>query len=133
MTAFAEIDGKLWDGTLSGATGAEAYIPSLIDPNGVAIWTIPGAVFDAEKRLSFSVRRPTKGSQVIRVQAKLVHPVMDSVDTTLKLGDILINLECVFPKRSTEAQRKKAVGHISEFIYNSPEFAAAVATYESVY
>lgn len=133
MPAFAATAGKDYNGTLSGATNAVSYIPSRIDQNGVAIWTLAGAVFDADKTLSMSVRKPTKGSQVIRVQVKLVHPVMDPVDTTLKIGECLLNLECVFPKRSTAAQRNLIVGHAIEFLNNGAEFSEAVATFESVY
>jgi len=133
VAAFAATTGKNWDGTLSGATGSVTYTPSVIDPNGVAIWTLAGAVYDAEKKLSMSVRRPTKGSQVIRVQVKLVHPVMDAVDTTLKIGECLANLELVFPKRSTVTERNLLMGHFVEFVQNEVAFASAVQDFESIY
>lgn len=133
MADFADTVGKNWDGTLSGATGAVTYSPSVIDPNGVAHWVASGAVYDADKKLSMSVRRPTKGSQVIRVQVKLVHPLMDSVDTTLKIGDCLANVELVFPKRADETARYLLVGHLLEFLHNGAAFAGAIDSYESVY
>jgi len=133
MTAFAVTVGKDWDGTLSGATNSVNYVPSRIDPNGVAIWTLAGASFDAEKKLSMSVRRPTKGSQVIRVQVKLVHPVMDATDTTLKIGDCLANVELVFPKTVEQEDRYLLVGHLLEFLHNGAAFAGAIDSYESVY
>jgi len=133
MSAFAAQTGKNWDGTLSGATGSVSYTPSRIDQNGVAIWTLAGDTYDAEKRLSLSVRRPTKGSQVIREQVKLVHPVMDATDDTLKIGENLVNLEIVFHKKSTVEERNLLMGHLVEFLQNSTTFAAAVQDYESVF
>jgi len=133
MPAFAATVGKNWDGTLSGATGSVSYTPSKIDANGVALWTLDGAVYDAEKKLTMSIRRPTKGSQVVRVQVKLVHPVMDAVDASLKIGDSIANVEFVFPKQVDETARNLLVGHLLEFLHNGAAFAAAMNAYESVY
>lgn len=133
MSAFANLTGKDWDGDITGATNAVTYTPTQIDQNGVAIWTKEGAVYDANQRISLSVKRPTKGSQVIRVQLKLVHPVMDAVDTTLKIGECLINVEAVFPKRSTAAQREKAWGNLVFIMNEEAQVASAISAFESVY
>lgn len=133
MSAFAAITTYNWDGTISGATTAAVYTPTVIDPNGVAIWTLDGAVYDANKRLSLSVKRPTKGSQVIRATAKLTHPVMDAVDTTLKVGDILLTFEAVFPKRATETERRVAMGNLLNFLYQDSVTDDAFGMLNSVY
>jgi hypothetical protein len=134
VTAFAISTLKNWDGALTGATGGVAYNPSVIDPNGVAIWYSPSTnVFDDRKKLSLSVRLPSKGSQVARVQVKLVHPVMDSVDNTVKIGDCLANIELIFPKRASEAQRSALVGHLIYFMNEDNQFVQAVQDLESVY
>lgn len=136
MSAFVDVFGCNWDGSLTtptAATGAVTYKPSSIDQNGVATWVKDGAVYDANKKLSLSVKRPTKGSQVIRVTSKLVHPVMDAVDTTLKVGDILLTFEAVFPKRATQAERELAMGHILFFIYQNTASYDAYALSNSVY
>jgi uncharacterized protein (DUF2342 family) len=133
MAAFATAVLKNWDGDLTGATGAVNFVPSSIDANGVATWVAPGSVFDANKKLSMSVRLPAKGSQVARVQVKLAHPVMDSVDPTLKIGECLVNVEFVFPKRADSAARSVLVGNLVEFFNNNAAFGAAVTALESVY
>jgi len=133
MTAFQTTVGKNWDGTLSGATGSVTYTPSLIDQNGVAIWIAPGAVYDADKRFSMSVRRPVKGSQVIRAQLKLMHPVMDPVDSTLKIGENLVNVEYVFSKRSTVSERNLLQGHLCELLHNSAEVDDLIVSLASIY
>jgi hypothetical protein len=136
MTAFAGTDGRNWDGSLTtptAATGTVTYNPSSIDANGVATWYAANSIIDARKRLSMSVRQPSKGSQVARVQVKLMHPVMDTVDTSLKIGECLVNVECVFPKVSTQAQRDLLIGHLIYFLNDGAEFAAAVDNLEAVY
>lgn len=133
MSAFATIVGSNWDGTLTGETGPVNYVPSQIDPNGVAIWYTANSVLDARYKMTMSVRQPVKGSQVARVQVKLVHPVMDGTDPTLKVGENLANIEFVFSKRATQAQRELLVGHILTFCHDSTEMGAAVASLESIY
>lgn len=132
MPAFAAVVGKDFNGSLTGATNAVTYTPNLIDANGVAVFSNDGAVYDANKRLSVSVKRPTKGSQVIRVQLKLVHPIMDATDTTLKVGECLVNLEAVFPKRATLAERELIMGHLVHIV-NETDVSGVFTVLESFY
>lgn len=133
MSAFANALGKDFDGSITGATGSNTYVPTLIDQNGVAIWTEDGAVYDANRRLSLSVKRPVRGSQVIRVTAKLAHPVMDAVDTTLKVGECLVSLEAVFPKRATATQRRLVMGNLIYIVNEDTAFYNAFTELQSVY
>jgi hypothetical protein len=132
MTAFATVAIGDFSSTYPVPAGAVNFVPSLIDANGVAHWYKDEDVLDARPHLSMSVRLPAKGSQVSRVQAKLVLPMMDADDATLKIGECLANLEFVFPKRSTEAQRLEVAGRIAMFLFSSPAYAA-VSNLESIY
>jgi hypothetical protein len=136
MPAFADVVGKEWDGSLTvptAATTPTTYTPTVIDQNGVANWSVDGAVYDANKRLSLSVKRPTKGSQVIRVVMKLAHPVMDADDDTLKIGESLVTIEAVYPKRATQAQRDTIMGHALFIAYESTPAIAAFSELKSTY
>ncbi len=133
MSAIANVVGKNWDGAITGATGTHTYVPTVIDQNGVAMWSLDGAVYDANKRLSLSVRRPTKGSQVIRVQLKLAHPLMDATDTTLKIGECLISVEAVFPKRAAQADRDLLMGDLVYMLNEDSAITNAFSILASVY
>jgi len=133
MSAFAPVTINAdFGGTAPVPAATVTYVPSSIDANGVAHWYKDESVFDSRPHLSMSVRLPTKGSQVSRVQVKLVHPLMDAVDTTLKVGECILNLECVYPKRSTQAQRLAIAGQLADYFW-SDEFAAAISELESIY
>ena len=66
-------------------------------------------MLDAREKITLSVRQPSKGSQVARVTAKLVVPVMDSDDATLKIGEGIATAEFVIPKRMTDTERTKLI------------------------
>jgi hypothetical protein len=67
------------------------------------------------------------------VQLKLAHPVMDAVDTTLKIGECLANVEFVFPKRATQALREGLVGDLIYIMNQEVFFVDAIGKLESVY
>ena len=115
MPAFAPIvlgDGSHTASGFSGAAaGAYTFSPAYIDSAGVATWYTmdTGEVLDAREKITLSVRQPSKGSQVARVTAKLVVPVMDSDDATLKIGEGIATAEFVIPKRMTDTERTKLI------------------------
>lgn len=132
MAAFAPVVLGDWSSTAPVPAGTVTYAPSSIDANGVAHWYKDETVLDARPHLSMSVRLPSKGSQVSRVQVKNTLPLMDAVDTSLKLGECIINLECIFPKRSTQEQREECAARVALFLWGS-EFGAAIGDLESIY
>jgi len=91
------------------ASGKRTFVPTFFDSAGVMTWytTDTGEVLDARDKITMSVRQPAKGSQVARVTAKLVVPVMDSTDATLKIGEAIATAEFVIPKRMVDTERTK--------------------------
>jgi hypothetical protein len=127
MGAFAPIkvgDLSVNDAAYSatGATaGVRTFVPSFIDSAGVATYYImdTGEVLDAREKFTLSVRQPTKGSQVARITAKLVVPVMDADDSTLKIGEAIATAEFVIPKRMLDTERQKVWAMFANLIQGS--------------
>jgi hypothetical protein len=136
MPAFAALtvnDGRDLDPT-PGTPVPVTFNPSSIDSNGVAKWYESGVdVLDARRSLSQSVKQPVKGSQVARVQLKVVVPVMDETDESLKVGDGLCNVEFVIPKRMSRAQRCDLYAAVRNLLDDETPPALAVLDLESVY
>jgi len=107
------------------------FSPSNIE-NGVAKYFETADVFDARRSISSSIRLPSKGSQVARVQLKVVIPVMDETVTTLKVGECIANLEFVIPKRATLANRKDILAFAANFLATAGAIAS-IENLESVY
>lgn len=129
MSAFAPID--LNDG--QGTPQSHTFSPSVIDPNGVARLFEDGDVpFDGRNAISLGVKLPKNGSQVARVTAKVVVPVMDSIDSTKKIGEVIFNGEFVIPKGATLAQRSDILAYAANFLADT-SVEDAVTKLESVY
>lgn len=126
MTAFANV--VLTD----SASANRTFVPASIDQNGVARWFETASVLDARLGVSLSTRLPTKGGNVARVTGKLVIPVMDTVDTSLKVGEIIGTFEFVIPKRATTTQKHDARSLMYAFIGDA-NVLAAVRDQLSVY
>jgi hypothetical protein len=108
-------------GFSAGVSGAFTFVPTFMDSQGVMTWYTmdSGEVLDARERLSLSVRLPSKGSQVARVTAKVVVPLMDDDDSTLKIGEGIATCEFVLPKRMTDVQRGSLVALMANFLRGS--------------
>jgi len=127
MTALAAI--TLGDRTPTNVV----FNPSAIDPQGVAkFFETAAASIDERRGLTLSVKLPKVGGQVARVTAKVVIPVMDSVNTTLKVGESICNMEFVFSKRATLNQRKDMLAFAKNYLANAA-ITAAVENLEAVY
>lgn len=101
MSAFAAI-------TLANSVPANVvFSPARIDSKGIAKWMAPSTVvYDDKPSMTLLVREPQNGSNVARVTGKITVPVMDTVDTSLKLGDAIGSFEYVLPKQCTLVQRQ---------------------------
>lgn len=99
MPAFASMTLK------NNANVDVIFTPGSITSDGIARWYAPGSVLDARPLATLRVQNPPKGSNVARVSGKVVVPIMDSVDTTLKVAEVLGTFEFVLPKQATETQR----------------------------
>jgi len=102
-----------------GSTGTITLNPTAIDAKGVAHWSSGESILDARTTATQSVRLPVKGGKVSRVQVNLNMPIMDTTDTTLKIGEVAARLEVVVPKNATAAQREKFVYMAKGLMYTS--------------
>lgn len=119
--------------TLKDSADADvAFIPTTIDSNGVALSMTDSASFDACHRLSTSTTLPKSGGTVIRTKQKVVIPVMDAVDTSKKLNEIIVNIEYVMPKNSPVKLRKDAAAYVSTLAKHAVTINA-VENFESQY
>lgn len=126
MTAFAAI-------TLQNNAAANVvFTPSQIDKDGVATWFAPGAVLDARPKATLKVTNPKAGSNVARVSARITVPVMDTVDTTKKVGDVIGTVEFVMPKQATETHRLDIRKLLDKMLLDAT-MTAAVQNIESIY
>lgn len=112
MSAFADL--VLQNNAAANVT----FSPNGIDSNSVATYLTSDAVFDAKSKVTMSVALPKAGSSVARIKQKIVIPIMSTVDTTLKLADLIVNIDAVVPKVATETNRldarkyaEKLLGH----------------------
>lgn len=129
MTAFATI--TLDDGQSTPV--AVDFVPSSIDSNGVAhLYAEETSGLDSRRQISLGIRLPKNGSPVARVTGKVVIPVMDSNDNTIKVGDAIANVEFVIPKTSDEDLRNDLIAFLHNFL-EDPSFVAAVGSLESIY
>lgn len=126
MSAFANL--VLQNNAAANVT----FTPSAIDSSGVATWYSTHAVLDGRPRATLQVLNPKNGSTVARVKGKVVLPVMDTVDTSKKVGECLGTFEFVLPKQATETNRLDIRKMVDTMIQNAVT-TAAVQYIESVY
>lgn len=126
MSAFAAlvIDDRL--------AVARTFRPLSIDANGVARWAEDASVYDAKLTAALSIKQPSKDGKVVRVTGKITIPIMDTVDTSKKLGDAVANVEFLLPKISDTGTRSNALALMSSFLASTP-VESAVFYSESVY
>lgn len=127
MTAFASI-------TLNDSIPqAIEFVPSSIDQNQVAHLYSEGETgFDSRMHISLGAKLPKAGGTVARVTAKVVIPIMDNTDNTLKVGECIGSVEFVIPKRALETDRNNLLALTKEFLSDA-SVIAAVGNLESVY
>lgn len=127
MTALAAI-------VLKDAANADvSFAPSAIDPNGVAhLFAAATAVMDDRRHISMGVKLPKTGGAVARVTAKVVIPLMDPNDSSLKIGEGIANIELVLPKRADATMRNDLLAFSKNFL-DDASVEAAVASFESIY
>lgn len=129
MTAFATI--TLDDG--QGTPAPVDFAPSSIDSNGVArLFAESSDGLDSRRSISLGVRLPKNGGPVARVTAKVVVPVMDPNDSSIKLGDSIANIEFVIPKMASLDIRKDLLAFAQGFL-SDVSVASAVQELESIY
>lgn len=125
MSAFASLSLN------NNAAAAVVFTPASLSEN-IATWFDDNAVFDAKRRVTMSVTLPKNGSQVVRVKQKVVIPIMDAVDTSLKVGEVYANVEFVIPKRASQTQRLDLRAFVQNLVANAVS-TAAIDTAQGIY
>lgn len=111
MTAFIATNLTNYAGdTVSFSAGTIDYNTS------VATWFHQGASYDASEVMSFSLKVPTSKSSRSRIRAKITVPIMDAVNTTKKVDELIIDCNLSFPKTSTLAQRRDALAYFKSYM-----------------
>lgn len=130
MTAFAAI--LLDDG--ADTPVEHTFSPSGFDQNGVARLfeaTDEGSL-DSRWAISLGVALPKNGSQVARVTAKVVIPVMDSENPAVKTGELIGTVSFVLPKTAVLEDRANILALTANFLAD-PSVVAAVQDLEAIY
>lgn len=126
MSAFATL-------TLQNNAAANVvFTPNSIDSLGVAAWFAPGTVLDARPRATLSVKNPKGTSNVARVTGKVAVPIMDLIDPSKKVAEVLGTFEFVLPKQATETQRLD-IRKMVDTMLTSAVVTAAVQNVEAIY
>lgn len=126
MSAFATL-------TLQNNAAANVVLsPNSIDAQGVATWFGTATVLDARARATLSVRNPKGTSSVARVMGKVAVPIMDTVDPSKKVAEVLGTFEFVLPKQATETQRLDIRKMVDTMLTNAV-LTAAVQNIEAIY
>lgn len=127
MSAFATLSLQ------NEAAVAQSFAPAGIDPQGVAKWmTNTETVFDARRVATMSLSLPKNGSSVVRLKQKVLIPIMDTVDTTKKIGEAYALVELVMPKTASTTVRLDLRKYADQFLTNAVT-TAAVQNFESIY
>jgi hypothetical protein len=84
--------------------------------NGVTTFMTNDSVFDAKRKVTTSVALPKPGSSVARIKFKCTVPVMDPVDTTKKVAEIVLNVDAVIPKQASVTQRVDARNFVRDLM-----------------
>jgi hypothetical protein len=118
---------------LDYAAASIVLTPAKIDSNGVAKWVQSSvSVFDARASATLLVKEPKNGSNVARVSGKIVVPVMDPIDTTVKVAECICTYELVLPKQASLTQRRDLLA-MAKSDLDHATVEAAVENIESIY
>jgi hypothetical protein len=126
MSAFANLT------LVDYAVANVVFSPTSIDQSSVAKWLDANAIFDAKRATTMQVTLPKSNGSVSRVKQKIVIPIMDAVDTTLKVSEAIVSIEFVLPKNSSLTQRRDLRAFAVSLLGNAVT-TAAIENYESIY
>lgn len=126
MTAFAAL-------TLKNNAGTDVvFNPLTIDQTGVASWATSDARFDAKSIVTVSTKTPSARQPKARIKLKVTVPVMDAIDTTKKIDEIIATCEIAIPKNSDSTLRANARKHIETLLAHAVS-TTFVTSFEGVY
>lgn len=144
---FSEVLTVAQIAALTLADGAATPVNHTFSPVGVdagiAKWEDrSGGIALGYPTITFSIRRPAKGSQNYGLTAKVVTPVLEVTSPSTSTGiqpaptkayDITMNVSMSLPARSTLQQRKDAYAFLKNYLANASVMQAAVENYDGVW
>lgn len=84
-----------------------AYYPAGINAQtGVALLAAAGAIYDARPKLTVSATPPTGKSTKFKTKLRLSMPHMDTIDTTKRLDESILEVSVSVSKVATLANRR---------------------------
>lgn len=127
MTQFVSL--ILPDSTPTDKTFA---VGSINYGQNLATWILSGASFDASTFLSLSFKPASSNVARTKVRARLVLPIMDAVNTTKKVDEIILEISASIPKTATLQQRKDARVFLRG-LQSQSVWTNAIDSFEGVY
>lgn len=109
-----------------------SFAPVAQTQDGVVTYVSNESVYDAKRKITWSVSQPKSGSSVARIKGKIVIPVMDTVDTSKKLGEAVLNVEAILPKISSDTHRLDLKAFAVALLSHAVS-TAGFTSYEGVY
>lgn len=127
MPAFAALVLK------NNAATNVTFNPLTIDTTtGVASYATSEAVWDAKSTCTVSSSTPSAKSSRAKQRVRVTVPIMDAVDTTKKIDEVIIDVQCNYSRLSTSGHRNDARAFADSALQHA--IATAFATsYEGIY
>lgn len=125
MTAFAVLS------LANNAAAAQSFTPANIS-DGVAKWMGTETILDGKKSVTMSVTHPKNGSNVVRVRQRVAIPIMDAVNTSLKVAEAYADITIVLPKQATLTNRLDLRAYTQNLLANAVS-TAAFTDFEAIY
>lgn len=114
------------------ATEVDFNVNGVNYANNVASWAAAGASYDAKSIATFSLQQPSGKSTRARLKLKVSIPIMDAVQTTTKIDELIASVELVLPKSSVLLDRQNLRAYIADFLTDTV-VVNAVEKFEGVY
>lgn len=127
MSAFAALT------LVNNAAANVTFNPLALNAStGVASYATNNAVYDQKSVASLSVTLPSAKSARCKVKGKVIIPIMDIVNTSLKTDEVIGYFEFVLPKTASQTQRLDIRKYLDTMITNAI-VTAAVDNFEGIY
>lgn len=111
--------------------------------DGVAKWEDrSGGIALGYPAVTFSMRRPTKGSRNFKVTAKVQLPVLEVTSPSTSSGiqpaptkayDCFATVEFTVPERSTQLDRNNLLAYLKNFLGNASVVPPALSNFDPVW
>lgn len=107
--------------------------PSTINPlTGVAEWRAGAGSYDSRSLLTYSMTLPKSNASRVRLKGKLAIPIMDSVDATKKVDELIATFELSLPKNAGMTPREDLRALFVSFL-QSAVVTSGLKYFENVY